>query len=214
MLMSKRGFTLIELLVVIAIIAILAAILFPVFAKAREKARQASCLSNNKQLCLAVLSYAQDYDEKLPQGYIYELPGDTNWLCSWMQLVMPYTKNVQLMVCPSWTTASWYSDNGPNKQMPIPSESYTTVWGGGAAGSALGAINQPAQCIYGFEMKAPLALGLADHYYCGTAPATLAPALNARTDLEPHNGGMNVFFVDGHAKWLTQLAPNGSDFIP
>ena len=64
--MSRRGFTLIELLVVIAIIAILAAILFPVFAKAREKARQTSCLSNVKQLGLGLMMYAQDYDEKLP----------------------------------------------------------------------------------------------------------------------------------------------------
>jgi len=62
----RRGFTLIELLVVIAIIAILAAILFPVFAKAREKARQTSCLANVKQLMLGILSYAQDYDERLP----------------------------------------------------------------------------------------------------------------------------------------------------
>jgi len=67
--MKRQGFTLIELLVVIAIIAILAAILFPVLAKAREKARQASCLSNVKQLCLAVLQYAQDYDEKLNSCY-------------------------------------------------------------------------------------------------------------------------------------------------
>ena len=63
--MRRKGFTLIELLVVIAIIAILAAILFPVFAKAREKARQTSCLSNTKQLCLAALQYAQDFDECL-----------------------------------------------------------------------------------------------------------------------------------------------------
>jgi len=67
--MKKHGFTLIELLVVIAIIAILAAILFPVFAKAREKARQSSCLSNLKQIGLAGLSYAQDYDEKCCPGY-------------------------------------------------------------------------------------------------------------------------------------------------
>jgi prepilin-type N-terminal cleavage/methylation domain-containing protein len=67
--MKTRGFTLIELLVVIAIIAILAAILFPVFARAREKARQTSCLSNVKQLTLGILMYAQDYDERLPFGY-------------------------------------------------------------------------------------------------------------------------------------------------
>ncbi|MEN6304741.1 MAG: prepilin-type N-terminal cleavage/methylation domain-containing protein, partial [Armatimonadia bacterium] len=69
--MKRRGFTLIELLVVIAIIAILAAILFPVFAKAREKARQSSCLSNMKQMGLACLQYAQDYDEVLPAGMGY-----------------------------------------------------------------------------------------------------------------------------------------------
>ncbi len=67
--MRRKGFTLIELLVVIAIIAILAAILFPVFARAREKARQTSCLSNLKQLSLGVLMYAQDYDERLPMLY-------------------------------------------------------------------------------------------------------------------------------------------------
>jgi prepilin-type N-terminal cleavage/methylation domain-containing protein len=67
--MTRRGFTLIELLVVIAIIAILAAILFPVFAKAREKARQASCLSNLKQIGVALMSYLQDYDERLPATY-------------------------------------------------------------------------------------------------------------------------------------------------
>ncbi|MFH1910322.1 MAG: prepilin-type N-terminal cleavage/methylation domain-containing protein, partial [bacterium] len=70
----KRGFTLIELLVVIAIIAILAAILFPVFAKAREKARQTSCLSNLKQIDLAVLQYAQDYDEMMPRSCGYTTP--------------------------------------------------------------------------------------------------------------------------------------------
>ena len=69
--MKRSGFTLIELLVVIAIIAILAAILFPVFAKAREKARQSSCLSNVKQIMLGVLQYCQDYDENLPIGTSY-----------------------------------------------------------------------------------------------------------------------------------------------
>ena len=73
--MTRRGFTLIELLVVIAIIAVLAAILFPVFAKARAKARQASCLSNEKQVVLALLMYADDYDETLPKGWSQPSPG-------------------------------------------------------------------------------------------------------------------------------------------
>lgn len=83
---ARFGFTLIELLVVIAIIAILAAILFPVFAQARAKARQASCTSNMKQVGLAILMYAQDYDEQLPWGYAYQVK------TTWYDLVEPYVK--------------------------------------------------------------------------------------------------------------------------
>jgi prepilin-type N-terminal cleavage/methylation domain-containing protein/prepilin-type processing-associated H-X9-DG protein len=87
----KAGFTLIELLVVIAIIAILAAILFPVFAQAREKARQATCLSNQKQVLLGVLMYAQDYDEMLPLGS--HLLGTATTATTWQDLVEPYIKS-------------------------------------------------------------------------------------------------------------------------
>ena len=92
----RRGFTLIELLVVIAIIAILAAILFPVFARAREKARQTSCLSNVKQITLSALMYAQDYDETLPFGHSYGF-----W---WYQVLQPYANNEQIFYCPSART--------------------------------------------------------------------------------------------------------------
>ncbi len=95
--MSRRGFTLIELLVVIAIIAILAAILFPVFAKAREKARQTSCLSNLRQISLAVESYVVDHDERYPMS-IY-LSGMTVW--TYFDPIMPYMKNAQILQCPS-----------------------------------------------------------------------------------------------------------------
>ena len=96
----RRGFTLIELLVVIAIIAILAAILFPVFAKAREKARQSSCLSNLKQLGLAALSYAQDYDETMMYHRCSSLYPAA---CYWEE-AYPYMKNSQLLKCPSNST--------------------------------------------------------------------------------------------------------------
>ncbi|MEN6303655.1 MAG: DUF1559 domain-containing protein, partial [Armatimonadia bacterium] len=102
----KRGFTLIELLVVIAIIAILAAILFPVFAKAREKARQTSCLNNEKQLGTAILQYCQDYDEHFPKCYTGENGGGSavRWYYyspAYQGSIMPYVKNKQVFVCPS-----------------------------------------------------------------------------------------------------------------
>ncbi|MGM0494659.1 MAG: DUF1559 domain-containing protein [Armatimonadota bacterium] len=96
---QRAGFTLIELLVVIAIIAILAAILFPVFARAREKARQSSCLSNVKQLNLGVMMYVQDYDETFPQGYVNSRPSVERW--TWSGAIYPYVNNLQVYDCPS-----------------------------------------------------------------------------------------------------------------
>ncbi len=95
-----RGFTLIELLVAIAIIAILAAILFPVFAQAREAARKASCLSNLKQLGLALAAYSQDYDETMPPSQLPSFGANV----SWPTMLFPYVKNEGVFVCPSGET--------------------------------------------------------------------------------------------------------------
>jgi prepilin-type N-terminal cleavage/methylation domain-containing protein/prepilin-type processing-associated H-X9-DG protein len=115
---SKRsGFTLIELLVVIAIIAILAAILFPVFAQAREKARSTSCLSNVKQIMTGVKMYNQDYDEQSFNYAFNELQPGQIWF-SWMEMCAPYVKNTQIFICPSanrdpaWYNASYTQASG------------------------------------------------------------------------------------------------------
>jgi len=123
---GRRGFTLIELLVVIAIISILAAILFPVFARARENARRASCLSNLKQIGLASMMYVQDYDEHYPVAYVATTqprPDGLQWISTgwtWGQLLYPYTKSRQVFVCPSSaesvpsTLGPYYANYGAN----------------------------------------------------------------------------------------------------
>ena len=106
---AQKGFTLIELLVVIAIIAILAAILFPVFAKVREKARQISCLSNMKQLALGEVQYNQDYDEKYAPG------ANPNGLGNgWAGQIYPYVKSVNVFTCPDDSSAYLHA-GGTNK---------------------------------------------------------------------------------------------------
>jgi prepilin-type N-terminal cleavage/methylation domain-containing protein/prepilin-type processing-associated H-X9-DG protein len=111
---SREGFTLIELLVVIAIIAILAAILMPVFAQAREKARQSSCMSNQKQMGLAIIQYTQDYDETMPPlmtstsaFFVTYSPFAPGWDRNWAQLVNPYIKNRDTWKCPSDPNANF-----------------------------------------------------------------------------------------------------------
>ena len=111
---AKRGFTLIELLVVIAIIAILAAILFPAFARARENARRASCQSNLKQIGLGILQYVQDYDETMPSGLINNADGNFMSFAAgqgWASQVYPYVKSAQIFGCPSDPTANGTNTN-------------------------------------------------------------------------------------------------------
>lgn len=117
---SRSAFTLIELLVVIAIIAILAAILFPVFAQAREKARQTSCLNNEKQIGLAVVQYTQDYDGVYPSRYMVDLTNPSGQV-TWRVVLYPYIKNAGVFTCPSnpqnGVTSSaqnnWVQPSGP-----------------------------------------------------------------------------------------------------
>jgi prepilin-type N-terminal cleavage/methylation domain-containing protein/prepilin-type processing-associated H-X9-DG protein len=188
----KRGFTLIELLVVIAIIAVLAAILFPVFARAREKARQAACLSNVRQFGTAMLSYVQDYDEVLPPAIC---GADMAHLRTTHDLMEPYMKNTQIRFCPSDRTGEVdYSSFGLGRvsygwnalifglMMPAPMPAQSVV--------SLAAIESPA------EMNA-----FWDGY------TVIVSGFPRPTPQYRHNEGANVAFVDGHAKWYQRNHP-------
>jgi prepilin-type N-terminal cleavage/methylation domain-containing protein/prepilin-type processing-associated H-X9-DG protein len=128
---TNRAFTLIELLVVVAIIAILAAILFPVFAQAREAARKSTCISNVRQLGTAFQMYTADYDDTLPPAGYRGAPGGTTpdnfGAYRWPWLVMPYVKSMQLVLCPSDGTS--YSDAQSGNYRDPKGVNYGYLWG-------------------------------------------------------------------------------------
>jgi prepilin-type N-terminal cleavage/methylation domain-containing protein/prepilin-type processing-associated H-X9-DG protein len=185
---SRKGFTLIELLVVIAIIAILAAILFPVFARAREKARQASCQSNLKQLELGMHMYAQDYDEMWARhGCTWWAP-PTAWPgehCYAAQ-IYPYIKNTQIFRCPSFSSGVTPGGNGNSYGNNLCVFGRTSV--------AMASILKPAELIHLSDSQAG---------YCSAAVGAGNCPLNVQ--LVPastrHNDGADVAYVDGHVKW-------------
>jgi prepilin-type N-terminal cleavage/methylation domain-containing protein/prepilin-type processing-associated H-X9-DG protein len=210
--MRRNGFTLIELLVVIAIIAILAAILFPVFAKAREKARQASCQSNLKQIGLALLQYCQDYDER---GPIYCSNGRLNagacggQICGMAQyyaadsnagygdigksagaVLMPYVKNRQIFYCPS----------GGSDVNQWPRINYWTVTcrrgQGGTTWIVPGATYSATASPVAFDCITWANAGnmLPNTIHCGTKPASGVGGDGV------HNSQWNVCYLDGHVK--------------
>ena len=195
----RYGFTLIELLVVIAIIAILAAILFPVFARAREKARQASCQSNMKQLALALLMYAQDYDETIPAWKVSGGCG-VGGVFSWKHVIYPYVKNKQVFICPSsrwkaYTTCRWYHPLANAMQLG-QSYALNDCWDGGGSARELelAKILRPSELILIGEAPHQLFRALdrpdPNDHTCGTN----WPAV--------HNGGINLAYTDGHVRWL------------
>jgi prepilin-type N-terminal cleavage/methylation domain-containing protein/prepilin-type processing-associated H-X9-DG protein len=196
----KSGFTLIELLVVIAIIAILAAILFPVFAKAREKARQTSCLSNEKQMALGVLMYAQDYDEKFPGGGGMYPPGAWGPGSAWWEEIYPYIKNTQIFVCPSHGSA------------PMSEGGYPKSYGCNWNFLTWGAVNPPMSLAQVVNVSGTIMLAENNTHDwpalwdTNTTPASLYLNVQNR-----HNEGANYAFMDGHAKWLRQYTSTSPD---
>ena len=214
--MFKKGFTLIELLVVIAIIAILAAILFPVFAQARDKARQSACLSNVKQIATAIQLYTDDYDETypvtseqdcecVPEGWGAMTNKNAH---SVKVLLQPYCRNLDLFVCPNASRARQYDND----------YGYCSyAWNGGVMDAthgtpAMAALNNPSSIILSIEMSA------ADqwnrmmpywhnhgHWWCGVAINSVVP-IHAGKTLS------NMAFADGHAKGVKEGLIQTSDF--
>lgn len=218
----KQGFTLIELLVVIAIIGILAAILFPVFARARENARRSSCQSNLKQLGLASMQYSQDYDGRFvlsispnaaqtpPDGiYWFNEGADPNWV--WPQLLHPYHKSIQVFNCPSmneYMHKPYYGHYGAN----------AFIVGRSAYGAYLNEIHTAAiPSAAGTYLFMDSGVYNIDSYYAqnpsggfylpgagdaGISCTAAAAIFSKDCRTGRHFGGNNVAFVDGHVKWL------------
>ena len=238
---SKHGFTLIELLVVIAIIAILAAILFPVFAKVRDKARQTTCASNQKQIGLAILQYIQDYDENFPLAQFANSTGDYDW--TWA--VGPYVKagdsvnkngyyTGAIWRCPSSATPL----NQTNQYGVLPNTiAYNTP-------AALASIESPSDHLLVYEAGANsnaswnwVTAGSADEWYWVSNLATdktigannsfahdkdettIAWGAGSMYPRYRHAGQSNMLFTDGHVKsfakgklkWFTNICVSASD---
>jgi prepilin-type N-terminal cleavage/methylation domain-containing protein/prepilin-type processing-associated H-X9-DG protein len=191
---KSSGFTLIELLVVIAIIAILAAILFPVFAQAREKARQTACLSNMKQLATGIMMYVQDYDETMIPGQITSpgvaFPNDKRM---WPELVQAYTKNWGVVRCPSAPEDPFGIFNGSTQNikwyynwMSWPSYGFNwnylnptptcNPWRPGGDPTGIAAINKPSETVLITDVKyVGDAAGWYNSWYVDSPAALWAP---------------------------------------
>ncbi len=206
------GFTLIELLVVIAIIAILAAILFPVFARAREKARQTSCLSNVKQIMLGHLMYAQDYDEQWCPARLRNPTLGSDHRLNYTWGIYPYVKNFQIFRCPSDPDpSSWYADDTNH----YSSYGWNCWLSGTYGGRMLAEMTRPAEQIMLMDAENACFKGRPSGCGCGCSLGCVG-TFNAhimRSDVQRHNQGMNCGMADGHAKWysaqtLMGLPPN------
>lgn len=204
---KRRGFTLIELLVVIAIIAILAAILFPVFAKAREKARQTSCLSNAKQIGLSMMMYCQDYDETFCRGRFFptggvNLVGDdgrtyNNRCYEWFHCLQPYANNRQVFACPSDDQVGWNGNTHRRKGFAIIGPPFHE--GTSPKGHKLAKIRRPSTAIMIAETRIACAdvgdwCARAYWNHCRSNPEERAGVPSR------HNMQANFIYCDGHAK--------------
>jgi prepilin-type N-terminal cleavage/methylation domain-containing protein/prepilin-type processing-associated H-X9-DG protein len=216
------AFTLIELLVVIAIITILAAILFPVFARARENARRAGCQSNLKQIALGIFQYTQDYDEKLPVLMVNDSPSPTAPF-GWADALQPYLKSTQIFQCPSEKHATPVGTAAPFIGLPNPeARGYTDYFmnneafqnDGRGLGRSIAQFSYPAQTVLlgdtgygagGVETSARYSInGRTESNggsHCATTETAGTLAVIYYYDDSRHLEGTNFAFIDGHVKW-------------
>jgi prepilin-type N-terminal cleavage/methylation domain-containing protein/prepilin-type processing-associated H-X9-DG protein len=207
---QKHGFTLIELLVVIAIIAILAAILFPVFAKAREKARQTACLSNMKQIGLGIMQYTEDYDEQFPMVRVSGNGNGGGPTYEWRFEINPYIKSAQVFACPSNPNDNIYTNGDcQNNSIEAPNqwpESY---------GWATNDWNNPPQWGFSYAWNATTALATiqqpSSEILVDESTGTCADFCQwCHPESCVHNQMANWLFADGHAKamkWAATYTP-------
>jgi prepilin-type N-terminal cleavage/methylation domain-containing protein/prepilin-type processing-associated H-X9-DG protein len=220
---GRQGFTLIELLVVIAIIAILAAILFPVFARARENARKSNCQSNLKQIGLALRSYSQDYDERYPCYRFFDnIPGLSY---SWRIALLPYVKNRGIFVCPSARNlngfalstndrsdctadlvflSSGYYCNSVHYDSGVPNPPFMHRGQGGISDAQ---VVRPAETIAVLDGGLYPRADFDAYTGAATTGSNAAGTGNPPTTVSTtnpflrHTDGANYLFMDGHVKW-------------
>lgn len=221
---SRFGFTLIELLVVVAVISILAGILFPVFARARENARRASCQSNLKQIGLGIMMYIQDYDETLPpmNGGARYTVGANTYQANWPQTIFPYVKSRQIYDCPSKGNSQLHN-NGKYRLNPSPHYNDATSYGMAYssmpstacssntqhswlgwdptspkcnAAVKLAAVNRPSEIIYVLEGDGRSSGNTGQYRY------RVTDGISGSSDppVARHLESTNILFADGHVK--------------
>ncbi len=202
---ARRGFTLIELLVVIAIISILASILFPVFARARENARRASCQSNLKQIGLGIMQYTQDYDEKYLLSQ--DVPSSGGSGITFVTALQPYVKSTQIFICPSTSNDATAADIA-NRSTTIKDFIWNVT-----AGSGSGSYQAAARGAYGMNSNLTGLTGIS--MASVTRPSEIAltfdcswydavgGVLPADSVMEAarHLEGSNICYADGHVKF-------------
>lgn len=200
----KKGFTLIELLVVIAIIAILAAILFPVFARAREQARQTTCQSNLKQVGLAMLMYLQDWDEIFPIRNQSSL--------GWVVVIRPYIQvndgdRAKLMICPSAEGDPQLKD--PKVGSGLQDYHRTRTYSHNSYGynnelryKALSDIGRPSEIVFCGDIWSIYPRGIAEEASIGPASNISIAGSDYWNASRRHKEGLNVLWADGHVKWM------------